>query len=272
MPKKLKTSGCKSEGPSHVLQKVLRPTHFDVICGRGKPFQMHSGNRRMLRIVYLHKARYWASERYDKFVIADMVLHRIKKCGSEPVRFLKREDGEHWVEVSDDEARLKVSHALGCKTKKPESSDEVTEQETASASLLPVNQPSIPTVETPPTVVTSSNIPRQSLDSLRNEALSAPMLPVARSIHPEFLPAAALPWGPALRIHEPLNHIGVSPAAGYPLPPTMSGMPFGMVGGPVAPRNFGAIPVGLLTDAQILEALIQRRQQRAYVRGRPQFP
>jgi hypothetical protein len=241
-----------------VLQKVVRPTHFDVVCGRGKPFQRHSGNRRMLRIVYLHKARYWASERCDKFVIADMVLHRIKKCGSEPVRFLKREDGEHWVEVSDDEARQKVSHALRCKTKKSESPDEVTEQETASASLLSVNQPSMPKVEAPPTV-SSSMIPRQSLDSLRNEALSAPVLPVARSIHPEILPAAALPSGPALRMHEPLIHIGASPAAGNPLPPTMSGIPFGMVGGPVARRNFGAIPVGPLTDAQILEALIQRR-------------
>jgi hypothetical protein len=285
MSKKSKESGViKNEDPSpRVLQKkVLRPTHSDVIFGKGKPFQMHSGNRRMHRIASAHKEHYLASK-HDKILIADMVLQQIKNDGSEPVRFLKRgrgDDGELWVEVDDYEAREKVRHALRftkTKTKKNEPSDEVTEQETASASL-PGNQASITTLETPPMVVSSSNIPRQALDTpLRNEALlSAPVLPVVRSVNPAFLPAAAPPWGTALRMHGLLSHIGVrSPVTRYPLPPTtMRGMPYGMVGPPVVSRrrHFSTTPVGLLTDAQILEALIRRRQGRAYVRGRPQFP
>jgi hypothetical protein len=282
MAKKSKESGViKSEGPSRVLQKIFRPAHFDVIFGKGKPFQMHSGNRRMHRIASMHKAHYLASKQ-DKILIADMVLQQIKTGGSEPVRFLKRggDDGELWVEVNDYEAREKVRHALRftkTKTKKTEASDEVTEQETASASL-PGNQHSMPAVETP-SMVASSHIPRHSLNSLRNhEALvSAPVLPVVRSINPAFLPAAALPWCPSLRVHGGrLSHVGVrTPVTRYPLPPTtMSGMPYGMVGPPVvSPRiHFSATPVGLLTDAQILEVLIRRRQGMAYVRGRPQFP
>jgi hypothetical protein len=276
MANKSKERGFKSEGPSRVVQRVLRPTHLDVIFGKGKPFQMHSGNRRMRRIASVHKRQYLESK-HDKVLIADMVLQRIKNSGSEPVRFLKRGDEELWVEVGDCEARKKVMHVLRStktETKNPEPSDEVNEQDTASASL-PVNQPSMPRVETPPMIVSSSssNIPRHSLDSLRgNEAL----------LSATFLPAAALVHGgPVLRMHGLLSHIaGVrSLVAGYPTmpPPTMmSGIPpFGMVGAPhvVAPRrHFDTTPVGLLTDAQILEALIQRTQGRADVRGRPQFP
>jgi hypothetical protein len=277
MTKKSKESGVKSEGPSPVLQKVLRPTHFDVIFGKGKPFQRHPGNLRMRRIASVHKTHYLASKR-DKLLIADMILQRIKNGGSEPVRFLKRkDDGELWVEVGDYEAREKVRLALRfTKTKNPEPSDEVPEQETETASL-PVKQPSLPEVKAPLTV-SSSNIPRQSLESLRNEALSAPVLAVARSsINPAFLPAAALPLVPALRMHGSLSH-----TVGVILPPTMSGIPFGMVlGAPVIVARppptrhlFGVAtpPVGLLTDAQIMEMLIQRRQGRAYAQGRPQFP
>jgi hypothetical protein len=281
MAEKSKENGVESEGPSPVLQKVLRPTHFDVIFGKGKPFQRHPGNLRMRRIASVHKTHYLASKR-DKLLIADMILQRIKNGGSEPVRFLKRkDDGELWVEVGDYEAREKVRLALRfTKTKNPEPSDEVPEQETDTASL-PVKQPSLPEVKAPLTV-SSSNIPRQSLESLRNEALSAPVLAVARSsINPAFLPAAALPLSPGLRMHGSLSHtVGVLLARGTPLPPRMSGIPFGMVGAPVRvappPRRhlFGAAtpPVGLLTDAQILEMLIQRRQGRAYAQGRPQFP
>lgn len=269
-----------------MLPKVI-PTHSDVIFGKGKPFQMHSGNRRMHRIASAHKASYLASK-HDKILIADMVLQLIKNSGSEPVRFLKRgDDGELWIEVGDYEARQKVRHALRfTKTKKPEperSSSSVPEQKAASASL-PVKKPSIPAVKAPPTV-SSTNILRQfSLDSsLRNEVLSASVLPVARasSINPAFLPTASLPWGPSLRMHGGLlNNIGGSLVTGYPLPPTMprtmvSGIvpSYGMVGASLlAPRHVGTTPLDLLSDAQILDALTQRRLGRAYVRGRPQFP
>jgi hypothetical protein len=252
MAKKSKESGVKSEGPSGALQRVLSPTHFDVIFGKGKPLQKHPGNLRMRRIASVHKKNYLVSKR-EKLLLADMILQRIKNGGSEPVRFMKRgDDGELWVEVDDYEAREKVRLALRCtKTEKPEPLDEVIAQETASASL-PVNQPSLPAIKAPMTV-TSSDIPRHSLESLRNEALV-----------------------PALRMHGSLSH-----TVGLILPPTMSGIPFGMVlGAPVivAPpptrHLFGAAtaPVGLLTDAQIMEMLIQRRQGRAYAQGRPQFP
>lgn len=228
----------------------------------------------MHRIASMHKTEYFASK-HDKILIADMVLQRIKNGGSEPVRFLKRVDGELWVEVGDDEARQKVRHALrSTRTKKPERASAVTDQEIIASASLPVNQPLMQTSDTSPMVASSNITLEASLDLIRNKPESAPVLTNARSVNSTFLSAAALPWGPALGRHGVLSHMEASfMATGYPPAPTMRGIPFGMVGAHVSTPHFGVTPVCLLTDAQIMEALYQRRQGRAYGgrRGRPQF-
>jgi hypothetical protein len=274
MANKSTRSAFQSEASSREQQSdILRPTHFDVIFGKGKPFQMHSGNRRMHRIASMHKTDYNMSSKPEKKLIADMVLQRIKNGGIEPVQFLKRVDGELWVEVGDDEARQKVGRVLrGTRTKNLERADAITEQETTSASLS-LNQSPIPTFETP-SMVANSNIALQPLYLLLNEPLSAPpVLPIAsRSINPTFLTAAALSWGPTFGMHGLLSHREANRllVTDYPLAPTMCGTPFGMVGAPVSPRNFVVTPIGLLTDAQVLEMLFQRRltERPQVLRGR----
>jgi hypothetical protein len=94
--------------------RMLEPTLRDVLCGRGKPFQDHPGNLRLHKIVNRHQEKYLSSRRYNKLAITEDIVEEIKKPGNgEAARFLKRsEDMSCWLEVSDDIAREKVSHAL----------------------------------------------------------------------------------------------------------------------------------------------------------------
>ena len=96
--------------------RIVHPTSNDVLFGRGKPFQSHEGNVFLHKLVKLHKDRYVNSRRYDKLAIAEEIVICVKE-GSKgmPGRFLKRaeDDGEdYWVEVTNEVAREKVSHAL----------------------------------------------------------------------------------------------------------------------------------------------------------------
>jgi hypothetical protein len=93
---------------------IESPYPFDVLFGRGKPYQDHPGNVRVRKVVKLHKARYCQAKRNEKTDIADEIVTCMKNAGSGG-RFLKRGvEGlaGSWVEVSDEEARDKVSHML----------------------------------------------------------------------------------------------------------------------------------------------------------------
>jgi hypothetical protein len=94
----------------------IQPTEYDVLFGRGKPFQDHPGNLRLHSIVNLYKPNYTQSRRHEKTAIAEDVVKLIKNDGKHIGRFLKQVDGK-WETVSDIEARAKVSHALRGKTR-----------------------------------------------------------------------------------------------------------------------------------------------------------
>jgi hypothetical protein len=95
------------------------PGLFDVICGRGRPYQEHHGNKRLHEIVAVYKSRYSKSKRHEKKGIAEMIVNSINNDQTQPGRFLKRtddEDNEVWEEVSLANACEKVSHVLRFKT------------------------------------------------------------------------------------------------------------------------------------------------------------
>jgi hypothetical protein len=111
-----KNSSAYSEGG-----RVLQPTQFDVLFGRGKPFQGHAGNIRLHKVVDVYKGRYSQARRHEKTEIAEEIVQFIKNGGSKAGRFLKRAEGEEcWIQVSDSIARDKVSHALRGKPRKEE--------------------------------------------------------------------------------------------------------------------------------------------------------
>ncbi len=128
-------------------EKIFVPRKYDVLFGRGRPLQDHPGNLRFHRIVNRARASYVSSRKEDKISVARDVMNEIKtskgdpeskdnpkkkssddgddddvnspSSGGEPGRFLKKASnvsapGEqvYWVEVSDQVAIEKISHAL----------------------------------------------------------------------------------------------------------------------------------------------------------------
>jgi len=94
---------------------VHEPTSLDVLCGRGRPFQNHSGNIRMRSIIKSHRNRYINSPHQEKFAIVIELVENVKRSSEMPARFLRRVgNGESscWVEVDDCTAYDKVSHVL----------------------------------------------------------------------------------------------------------------------------------------------------------------
>ena len=83
------------------------PSIKDVLCGRGKSYQEHSGNVHMRNIIAEYIPQYREGTQTDKGRIPLQVVMRIKQEGG---RFLKRDtDFGWWFEVSDEEAREKIS-------------------------------------------------------------------------------------------------------------------------------------------------------------------
>jgi hypothetical protein len=127
--KKTKTSSslCDSKEDSSCIvhprsKRILTPKPNDVLLGRGKPIQDHSGNIRLRKLVDFHRTRYLQAHREVKSNIAGEIVQSIKDDdkgdGEDANRFLRRFEEEYWIEVSDDIARDKVSHALRSKTRK----------------------------------------------------------------------------------------------------------------------------------------------------------
>ena len=96
-------------------QKIFAPRKADVLLGRGKPFQSHPGNQRMLCLVDDYRKRYLQAERREKHAIVEGVMKTIRDSGG---RFLIRVDYEnYWVEVAHSIAYRKVGHAFRSKAR-----------------------------------------------------------------------------------------------------------------------------------------------------------
>ena len=92
-----------------------RQSPHDVLFGRGKCIQKHPANVNLRMLVDAHKERYLAARRFEKLEISKSIVAKIKQGGDDnnPGRFLRQDPSTgHWVEVTDDVACKKVSHAL----------------------------------------------------------------------------------------------------------------------------------------------------------------
>lgn len=84
------------------------PNHSDVLYGKDKSVQEHSGNIRYLNLISEYWDRYDGAKKIEKKSITEEMVNLIKKSGG---RFLKMDDSG-WIEVSDVVAREKVSNAF----------------------------------------------------------------------------------------------------------------------------------------------------------------
>eukprot|EP00980_Cylindrotheca_fusiformis_P019708 scaffold6883_cov113-Cylindrotheca_fusiformis.AAC.1 len=86
------------------------PSRFDVLLGRGKPFNSHPGNKRLHEIIGNFFIEYNQLFRSQKTKLAADIVQMVHEYGG---RFLKQdEESAMWVEVSDLEARNKVAHGF----------------------------------------------------------------------------------------------------------------------------------------------------------------
>lgn len=83
-------------------------TYADVIFGRGRKIQEHVGNVNLRKLLERNLAAYDQCTRLAKQDMAEYIVRHGKANGS---RFLKHGDSG-WEEVSDSEARIKVSSAF----------------------------------------------------------------------------------------------------------------------------------------------------------------
>jgi hypothetical protein len=260
--------------------RIDKPGLFDVICGRGKPYQEHYGNKRLHDIVAVHKTRYFDSKRRDKKGIAEMIVNSIKNDETQPGRFLKRSDDENdevWEDVSDEVAREKVSHVLRFKYKSSQSPSSEASSESGTSAIPRVdNQSSLPAFQSHPATRLHALEPRQhSLEALRNSrTLPAFVLPPVASR--SSYASATQPSRATLNVQRALLNVNQPVDGRFDIPsrlartagPSISGTPSGTVrtvsrGAPINVSETSA--VNLLSDEQVflLEALIlQTRRAR----------
>jgi len=87
---------------------IVLPSTYDVLLGRGKPIQKHPGNLRYHQVVGSYQGAYEEMHKLAKTDLSKTIVEQFKDAGH---RFLKQEE-YGWVEVDDEAARNKVSHAF----------------------------------------------------------------------------------------------------------------------------------------------------------------
>jgi len=119
-----------SEAKSKLAKSIMTgssdviPTEFDILFGRGKSFQNHSGNVWLRGLVDENLERYDAASKREKTAIANDILETVHERTG---RFLKR-DSDVWQEVDDSTARYKISHMFRGRRQRPsDTGDEVME-------------------------------------------------------------------------------------------------------------------------------------------------
>ncbi|CAJ1968982.1 unnamed protein product [Cylindrotheca closterium] len=92
------------KGPIRSTTSV--PFCEDVLLGKGTPFQIHPGNKKLRKLVVDWQKEYEKARRGGKMVIAQECVAAIRSNGG---LFLKQQDGKTWCVVDNDVAVTKVT-------------------------------------------------------------------------------------------------------------------------------------------------------------------
>ena len=117
----------KQENENVAARAIIVPRRHDVLFGRGR-IRKHVGNLRAVEMVEKHRTEYEKASKHVKTIIAERIVQLIHDSYG---RFLKWEE-ESWTEVSDIEAREKISHFFRRirSTKTPSDMDDPTSLKT----------------------------------------------------------------------------------------------------------------------------------------------
>ncbi len=94
------------------ITDIDEPLDTDVMCGRGRGTNFHTGNVRFRQMVEDRKEEYRESTRIEKPLVSLKIV-REWRAQSPPGRFLKlNKKTEKWRDIGDEKAREKTSQAL----------------------------------------------------------------------------------------------------------------------------------------------------------------
>lgn len=94
------------------MVQSVTPTDNDVVCGRGRGYDMLAGNRAFRRLIKEHASIYSNSistSRKRKSLITKTIREQL---ANENMRFLKKNRDGIWHEMGEKEIKLKIGHAL----------------------------------------------------------------------------------------------------------------------------------------------------------------
>jgi len=102
-----------SNNESKSLPNTYVPSDYDVVCGRGKGNYKRPGNKQLHDIIqqYLHTYSE-AKTKLDKTLVLDDIIDRVRAQNNGTARFVKFDPITGWVEISSEQAREKVGHAI----------------------------------------------------------------------------------------------------------------------------------------------------------------
>ena len=133
------------------LESRLLPRPNDVLLGRGRPFQLYSGNLALTAKIDENRTRYMTAKKMHKKIIPSEIVESIQASGG---RFLKKVSGgsnADWEEVDFETARLKVSHSFRTMSRWHSDNDDTWNQGgKGNDEILVDSIPSISTDDTPP--------------------------------------------------------------------------------------------------------------------------
>lgn len=89
----------------------VQPTSMDILCGRGRAFAGHPGNKNFAQIIEANLQRYKdTTKRIDRSILLGGIVDRIMDTG---VRFVKQDKAtKNWFELPIEQCHEKVGHAL----------------------------------------------------------------------------------------------------------------------------------------------------------------
>eukprot|EP00529_Nitzschia_sp_RCC80_P018858 CAMPEP_0113468778 /NCGR_PEP_ID=MMETSP0014_2-20120614/15539_1 /TAXON_ID=2857 /ORGANISM="Nitzschia sp." /LENGTH=515 /DNA_ID=CAMNT_0000361195 /DNA_START=365 /DNA_END=1912 /DNA_ORIENTATION=- /assembly_acc=CAM_ASM_000159 len=91
------------------VNHIILPGKYDVLLGRGKPLQKHTGNLNYHCVVECYHEDYERALKLEKTKLAAKIVEQIHNQGG---RFLKQDDFGSWVEIDEEAARTKISHTF----------------------------------------------------------------------------------------------------------------------------------------------------------------
>mmetsp|Transcript_12110 Transcript_12110/g.24363 ORF Transcript_12110/g.24363 Transcript_12110/m.24363 type:complete len:264 (-) Transcript_12110:103-894(-) len=108
---------------------VLKPTHTDVLLGRGVGTNRHAGNTNFRQMVSKYVRQYVTSTKAEKISITRGIVDRVQTQLNPPGRFLEKDQQTgNWKEVDMKRAHEKTAQALrdGAAPLRKRLSDEIT--------------------------------------------------------------------------------------------------------------------------------------------------